>query len=73
MKRISGAPNLWRPLEKRKMRGKVNENSGNTRERRHKGGRVKISRMRKRFELDQEKKTYQRSDRVNVLGLVCEK
>jgi hypothetical protein len=32
---------------------------------------VKMSRMRKRSEVDQEKKTYQSGDRVTVLGLEC--
>ena len=29
--------------------------------------------MRKRSELDDQKKTYQSTDRVNVLGVVCER
>ena len=32
-----------------------------------------MSRMRKRSELDRQKKTYQRADRVTVLVLLCEK
>jgi hypothetical protein len=32
---------------------------------------VKMSRIRKRSEVDQEKKTYQSGDRVTVLGLEC--
>ena len=34
---------------------------------------VKMSRMCKRSELDNQKKTYQCTDKVTVLGLVCEK
>ena len=34
---------------------------------------VKMSGMRKRATETDKKKTYQRADRVTVLGLVCEK
>ena len=34
---------------------------------------VKMSRMRKRSEEEQHKKTYKSSDKVTVLGLVCAK
>ena len=34
---------------------------------------VKMCGIRQRSELDKQKKTYQRTDRVTVLGLVCEK
>ena len=34
---------------------------------------VKMLRILKRSELEQQKKTYQCGDRVTVLGLVCDK